>query len=174
MHTELIAIGIIRRPVGLDGFCALEAFGETFGTLKTPCAVFMGKDATAAESVTISTIVLRPGGYQCRFEGKDDRTAIEGLRGRVVYIESESLPGLKGNEYYHFDLLGMAVCEDVGGTCIGRVIEVHNFPSMDTLEVMPEKGESIMIPLSGPAIAGIDKQSKRITVRQSFIEELLP
>jgi 16S rRNA processing protein RimM len=173
MPKEWIAIGCIRRPVGLDGSCAIEAFGATFGMLKPPCPVFIGINAAAAESITVEKIVLRPGGYQCRFEGKDDRTAIEGMRGKVIYIESEALPGLNGNEFYHFELMDMAVYEDVGGTCIGQVIEVHNFPSMDTLEVKPENGESIMVPLSSQAIAGIDKPGKRITVRQSFIEELL-
>ena len=173
MPKEWIAIGIIKRPVGLDGFCAIEAFGTTFGTLKPPCTVFIGKDAAVPASMVISDFVLRPGGYQCHFEGKNDRTAIEGMRGLVIYVESEALPKLQGNEFYHFELTGMGVYEDVGGTCIGTVAEVHNFPSMDTLEVVQEKGESIMVPLSGQAIAEIDKQGKRITVRQSFIEELL-
>lgn len=173
MPKELIAIGIIKRPVGLDGFCAIEAFGATFGTLKPPCSVFIGSDEGSAESSTLDKILHRPGGYQCRFEGKEDRTAVEGMRGKVIYAESKALPGLKGNVFYHFELIDMAVYEDAGGTCIGRVVEVHNFPSMDTLEVMPEKGESFMVPLSEQAIAGIDKQGKCITVHQNFIEELL-
>lgn len=173
MPTDLIAIGIIRRPVGLDGFCAIEAFGDTFGALKPPCPVYVGKDAATATGAVISDIVERPGGYQCRFEGKNDRTAIEGMRGLVIYTGSEALPELRGDAYYHFELAGMRVYEDAGGTCIGTVAGVHNFPSMDTLEVMPEKGESIMVPLSAQAIAGIDRQGRRITVRQRFIEELL-
>jgi 16S rRNA processing protein RimM len=173
MPNEWIAIGCIRRPVGLDGVCAIEAFGSTFSTLKPPCTVYIGSNAAGAESSVIETIVLRPGGYQCRFRGKEDRTSIEGMRGKVIYIEDDALPGLSGNEFYHFELMDSAVFEDAGGTCIGKVIEVHNFPSMDTLEVLPENGESIMVPLSAQAIIGIDKQGKRITVRQSFIEELL-
>jgi 16S rRNA processing protein RimM len=173
MPKEWIAIGCLKRPVGLDGFCAIEPFGSTFGTLKPPCTVFIGPNAKAAESMVLEKIVHRPGGYQCRFEGKDDRTSIEGMRGKVIYIESEALPGLSGNEFYHFELTEMSVFEDVGGTCIGKVVEVHNFPSMDTIEVMPGNGESIMVPLSAQAIAGIDRQGKRITVHQRFIEELL-
>lgn len=173
MPTELIAIGIIKRPVGLDGSCAIEAFGANFSSLKPPCAVFVGSSAAAVERSTIEKIVHRPGGYQCRFEGRGDRTAIEGMRGKVIYIENETLSALKENEFYHFELIDMDVFEDVGGTCIGKVIEVHNFPSMDTLEVKPENGESIMMPLSAQAIARIDKPGKRITVFKSFIEELL-
>ena len=173
MPKEWIAIGIIKRPVGLGGFCAIEAFGNTFGALKPPCVVCIGKEAAAATDTVISEIVLRPGGYQCRFKGKDDRTAIEGMRGMVIYVESEALPGLKVDEFYHFELTGMKVYEDVGGACIGTVAQVHDFPSTDTLEVMPEKGESIMVPLSGIAITGIDKQARRITVSRSFVEELL-
>ena len=170
---ELIAIGIVRRPVGLNGFCSIEAFGATFAALETPCAVLIGKDEAHTESIELREIAVRGDGYQIRFEGKNDRESVDGLRGLYIYVEDAAVPELPGNEFYHYELKGMEVISDTAGTSIGTVIEVHNLPSMDTLEVAMKNGPSILLPLSEQAVVAIDKAGKRITVRQSFVEELL-
>jgi 16S rRNA processing protein RimM len=160
---EWIAIGIIRRPIGLRGFCAIEPFGASFGALEPPCNVRIGKNSEEAECAEIEEIVRRPRGYHCRFTGRIDRTAVEGLRGALLFIEVETLPKLRNNEFYHFELKGMAVHADGTGACLGTVADVHNFPSMDTLEVVLEQGgETLMLPLMDQAI-----------VHQQFVEELL-
>jgi 16S rRNA processing protein RimM len=171
--AELIAIGIIRRPVGLEGFCAIEAFGATFPALEPPCSVLIGRDAANAQSMALSEISSRGGGYQIRFEGRNDRESVEGLRGLTIFAENGALPRLPGNEFYHFELKGMDVFSDTTGASIGTVIEVHNLPSMDTLEVALKNGTSILLPLSQQAVTVIDKANNRMTVRHSFIEELL-
>ncbi len=171
--AEWIAIGIVKRPVGLEGFCAIEPFGETFAGLQPPCTVRMGKDPASAENATLGEIVVQPNGCRCRFNGKNDRTAVEGLRGSFIYIEQGALPELPGNAYYHFELKGMAVYSDSDGALLGTVIEVHDFPSTSTLEVELAGSRSLMLPLSDQAILAVDKAGRRITVRQSFVEELL-
>jgi len=134
----------------------------------------MGKDAADTADALIDEIVQQPNGYRCRFNGKDDRTAVEGLRGLYLYIGQNALPELAGSMFYHFELKGMEVFSDAGHDLLGTVIEVQNFPSMDTLEVAPKAGgSSLMLPLSDQAIVSIDKGNRRITVRQSFVEELL-
>jgi 16S rRNA processing protein RimM len=171
--TEWIAIGIVKRPVGLAGFCAVEPFGATWAALQLPCEVRIGKDIGSAERQVIEEIVVMPKGCRCRFGAKNDRAAVEGLRGFFVYIEQSGLPRLGKGSYYHFELKGAGVYADVSGDRMGTVIEVHNFPSADTLEVQRASGDSLLLPLSGQAIAAVDTAGGRITVRQSFVEELL-
>ena len=173
MATEWIAIGIVRRAVGLDGRCGIEAFGTTMASLDPPCSIKLGRDIETARDVRMEEIDSKPGGYQCRFQGIDDRTAAEPLRGSLLFIEGSALPALKGNEFYHHELIGMPVFGDAGGGLLGSVVEVHNLPSVDTIEVALAKGGSVMVPLSGQAIVSIDTKEKRIVVSESFIEELL-
>ena len=170
---EWIAIGIVRRPVGLAGFCAIEPFGATLTALRPPCGVRIGKDIDIAESVVLEEIVLLPNGCRCRFGTKTDRTAVEGLRGSFIYIKEDLLPRPGAGSYYHFELKGAGVFSDRDGSRIGTVVEVHNYPSSDTLEVERDGGDSLLLPLSDQAIAAIDSAGRRITVRQSFVEELL-
>ncbi|MGA2508178.1 MAG: ribosome maturation factor RimM [Chitinispirillaceae bacterium] len=171
--AEWIAIGIVKRPVGLRGLCAVEPFGGTLAGLRLPCSIRIGKKSTDAVETSIDEIVPLPNGCRCRFSAKNDRTAVEGLRGLLIFIERNTLPGLQGNSFYQFELKGMDVYSDTGGNLVGTVVEVHNFPSSDTLEVECTGTDSLLLPISDQAITAIDKAGRRITVRQSFIEELL-
>jgi 16S rRNA processing protein RimM len=171
---EWIAIGIIRRPVGLRGLCAIEPFGATLPALCPPAEVRIGKDIADAGSVIIDEIVPLPNGLRCGFEARKDRTAVEGLRGSLIFIEKKALPVRAEGSFYHFELKGAVVYSDRDGSRIGTVVEVHNFPSSDTLEVEREGGASLLLPLSGQAVAAIDIAGGRNTGRQSFVEELLP
>jgi 16S rRNA processing protein RimM len=173
MAKEWIAIGIVRRAVGLDGRCGIEAFGTTMASLDPPCSIRLGRDIESARNVQIEEIDFRPGGYQCRFQGIDDRTAAEPLRGSLLFIEGSALPALEGNEFYHHELIDMPVFGDAGCGLLGRVVEVHNLPSVDTIEVALVKGGAIMVPFSGQAIVSIDTKEKKVVVSESFIEELL-
>jgi 16S rRNA processing protein RimM len=173
LSEEWIAIGIVRRPVGLAGFCAVEPFGATLAALRLPCDVRMGKDIAAAEGVVIKELVVLPNGCRCRFGAKNDRTAVEGLRGFLIYVKEDLLPRPGAGSFYHFELKDAGVYSDRDGGRIGTVVEVHNFPSADTLEVEREGGDSLLLPLTDQVVVAIDSAGKRITVRQSFVEELL-
>jgi 16S rRNA processing protein RimM len=174
MHEEeQIAIGIIRRPVGLKGLCAVEPFGGTLATLRPPCDVRVGKDGAEAAVMTIEEVVVLPNGYRCRFGSREDRTAVEGLRGSFIFLDKKALPGLGGGSFYHFELKGAGVFSDRDGCRIGTVVEVHGYPSSDTLEVAREGGAPLLLPFSDQAVTAVDTAERRITVRQSFVEELL-
>lgn len=170
---ELIAIGIIRRPVGICGACSVEPFGAGFASLKAPCSVIIGTGPENAETVTIGEISSHGGGFRCRFIGKSDRNAVEGLRGTLVFIDPGTLPRLPENEFYHFELKGMEVYGDGPGKRLGTIVEVHNLPTLDAVEVALNNGETVLLPLSGRTTPVIDRAARRITVSQSFVDELL-
>jgi 16S rRNA processing protein RimM len=173
MATEWIAIGIVRRAVGLNGRCGAEAFGNTLSSLEIPCAIRIGMEIESARSLFLEEMDARPGGYLCRFQGVDDRTAAEQLRGSLIFVENDALPELRNNEFYHHELREMQVFGDASGEMLGTVLEVYNLPSMDTIEVALSKGGSVMLPFSAQAIGRIDTEKKRIIVHESFVEELL-
>jgi 16S rRNA processing protein RimM len=93
-------------------------------------------------------------GAVARFEGVDDRTAAEGLRGSLVEIDRAALPPLGQGEYYHADLIGLP-CVDREGTALGNVIAVENFGAGDLLEVADESGRRSLIPFK-PGIADLE------------------
>jgi 16S rRNA processing protein RimM len=104
-------------------------------------------------------------GAVARFEGVDDRTAAEGLRGSLVEIERAALPPLGVGEYYHTDLIGTA-CFDGEGRALGTVVAVENFGAGDLLEIEDASGRRSLIPFS-PGIA--DLADGRVVLDPEFL-----
>ena len=97
----------------------------------------------------------------------------EALRDYTVYIASDLLPDLGKEEYYHFDLIGLKVQDD-SGKDLGVITSVHNFPTVDSVEV--DRGashETLMLPLTADVVISIDPSTGYLTVRRSVIDELI-
>lgn len=71
--------------------------------------------------------------------GFDDRNAAETLRGTELFINRNTLPELKGNEYYQADLVGFSVVRD--GKMIGTIAGFQNFGAGDIIEL--DNGEYV-------------------------------
>jgi 16S rRNA processing protein RimM len=167
----MVALGVIRKAIGLNGLCAVEAFGETLGRLGVPKEVFIGGKETHCRRIMLEHVEFRPKGPVCFFEGVTDRNAAELLRNSYIYLADDELPRLSGDTFYHFELTGCDVQTD-RGEILGRVISVHNFPTVDSIEVSMES-ETVIIPLTAEALVTVDKTNGSIIIRHSFIEELL-
>ncbi|WP_367717201.1 ribosome maturation factor RimM [Nitratireductor sp. GISD-1A_MAKvit] len=87
-----------------------------------------------------------------RFAEIGDRAAAEALNGTALFVERSALPeDLEDEEYYHADLIGLAVVEGEGGR-IGKVRALHDFGGGDILEVALAAGGSVMIPFTRAAV----------------------
>ncbi|MFP4163026.1 MAG: ribosome maturation factor RimM [Chitinispirillaceae bacterium] len=172
MSQELVAIAMIRGAIGLEGYCAVETFGETFASLKPPVAVVIGTDADSRE-VVLEKMQLRPRGYVALFSVAHDRTGAEMLNGERIYIDQKSLPPLGEGEFYHFELEGMSVVADSTGETVGVVKNVVNLPSTDAFEVTLDNGHEVLIPYIEDAVVRVENKTGRIIVRWSYLEELL-
>ena len=100
-----------------------------------------------------------------RFEGIDDRSAAEALRGSLVEVDRSALPPLEEGEYYHADLIGLP-CVDRDGQAVGTVLAIENYGAGDLLEIELEDGKRSLIPFR-PGIA--DLEGGRIVVDPEFL-----
>ena len=73
------------------------------------------------------------------------------------------LPGLEGDGYYVFQLVGLEVVEE-GGRTLGRVEDVASYPANDVLEL--EGGVSL--PMVDDCVREIDVEGGRIVVAPGF------
>ena len=103
---RLILVGRIAAAHGLRGLVKLQSFtGE-------PAAI--GRygpllDAAGKRRFEVTVQNLVKGGVVARIAGVEDRNAAEKLRGIELYLPREALPPAAEGEYYHADLLGLAV-----------------------------------------------------------------
>lgn len=172
MTKKLIAIGQIHKPVGLKGLCAIEHFGSSLLQLKLPYGLSVGSSETATEVRVLSSLTARPKGYVGLFKDINDVEMAGTLRGKVLFLEQEQLPPLANDRFYHFELEGMRVRTD-SNEAIGEIVSVENFPTVDTIHIKRSSGDVILVPLTADAVVEVDKLSGYMTLRKTFVDELL-
>ena len=77
----------------------------------------------------------------------------------------EALPPLGEDEYYAFQLVGLAV-EEEGGRSLGSVKDVLNYPANDVLEL----DSGVSLPLVGACVRQVDLDGGRIVVSVGFAD----
>ena len=155
-----VTLAAVAGAHGIKGEVRLKLFSDTAESLAQ-----QPKLSVAGVERRLLKIRGDNKGAVARFEGIDDRTAAEGLRGSLVEIDRAALPPLGEGEYYHSDLIGLG-CVDQCGRSIGIVVGVENFGAGDLLEIEIEKGRRSLIPFE-PGVA--DLEDGRIVLDSDFL-----
>ncbi len=97
-----------------------------------------------------------------RIEGVADRNAAEALRGRRLYVPRSALPATEDeDEFYHADLLGLAVV-DGAGEVLGKVASIQDFGAGDMIEVAFEGGASAFLAFTREIVPVVDIAAGRL------------
>ncbi len=158
---DRICVGAVTGSYGVRGearvksFCAEPSAMGDYGPLAD-------EDGTATYTLTI----VRPvkGGFAVRLSGVKSKEAADALKGTRLYAPRDALPALPDDEFYHADLMGLAVV-DTGGEDLGRVHAVHNHGASDLLEVRAKgKKGTVLVPFTQEIVPTVDLASGRIIV----------
>jgi 16S rRNA processing protein RimM len=155
-----IALAAVAGAHGVKGELRLKLFSESADSLSRQEKLFVG-------GVERRLLAIRNGGKTAvaRFEGIDDRSAAEALRGSLIEIDRSALPPLEDDEYYHADLIGLPAV-DRDGKPVGAVVAVEDYGAGDLLEIEDEQGRRSLIPFkSGIA----DLEADRIVLDPGFL-----
>jgi 16S rRNA processing protein RimM len=161
MTNDLICIGSIAGSYGVQGevrlksFCAEPADIASYGPLTT-------EDGSRSFTVQLTRPVT--GGYGARLSGVATKEQADGLRGTALFVDRAKLPSLPDDEFYHADLIGLAVY-DTGGAAVGQVSAVHNHGAGDLLEVQPiGAAPAILLPFTRAIVPTVDLLARRVIV----------
>ncbi|MEO6199337.1 MAG: ribosome maturation factor RimM [Sphingomicrobium sp.] len=162
--NERIALAAVAGAQGLKGAVRLKLFSDSAASLASHEWVSVG-----GVRLRLLGVKAQGKGTIARFEGVDDRTAAEALRGSLIEVERDQLPQLDDGEYYHSDLIGLP-CVDDEGTPVGTVVAVENYGAGDLLDVESEGGKRQLIPFR-PGIADLvsDTGGDRIVLDPEFL-----
>lgn len=99
-----------------------------------------------------------------RFRQVTDRDAAEALSGTALFVDRSQLPDdLEEDEFYHADLIGLAV-RDADGTMLGRITAFHDFGGGDIMEIERSEGGTVLVPFTKEAVPKIDLKRGSVTV----------
>jgi 16S rRNA processing protein RimM len=154
MASDLVPVGRVGKPHGLDGSFFVEGPSDRDGTFAKGAVVYVDgepmKIVTSKRGSQIRPVI--------RLERRVDR-------GATLAVPRASLPPLGEDEYYTFQLVGLSV-EEEGGRLLGRVRDVVDYPANDVLEL----DSGLSLPLVGACIRQVDLESGRIVVTAGFLE----
>ncbi|MDN2582279.1 ribosome maturation factor RimM [Aquibium sp. ELW1220] len=99
-----------------------------------------------------------------RFKGVKDRNAAEALAGTELFVDRSALPPVADEEeFYHADLVGLAVV-DTEGVRLGTVKTMHDYGGGDIVEVALTGARSVLVPFTKAAVPAIDVAARIMTV----------
>jgi 16S rRNA processing protein RimM len=150
---ELIQVGRVGRPHGLEGAFVVEEASEDPERFAPGARVYVGERPAKVEESK------RAGGRLVV------RLDFEPERGAPLQVPRAELPTAGEDEYYVFELVGLEV-EEEGGRRLGRVQDVGPGVANDVLEL--DSGTAL--PLVEDCVLSVDLEKGRILVAQGFAE----
>ena len=143
----------VRGEVRLKSFCAEPEAIATYGPLSDEAG-------NRAWDIKLSRPVK--GGFAARLSGVATKEAADALRGTRLYAPRDALPELPDDEFYHADLIGLAVL-DTGGVALGKVKAVLNHGAGDLLEIAsPGRKQPVLLPFTLAHVPTVDLSLGRI------------
>ena len=125
-----------------------------------------------ADGRVVEIEALRPAKefFVARLKGVADRDAAERLRNAELFVPRDRLPAPESEEFYHADLIGLAVV-DASGAALGSVVALHNFGAGDIIEVRrAESRDTVLLPFTQAAVPQIDVAAGRVVVATEAFE----
>ena len=169
-EDERLCVGVIAGAHGVRGLVKIKSFTEDPAKLTAYGAL---TDESGARRYQVALTGRAKGVLLARIEGVGDRDAARALSGARLYIARAALPEPEDEEYYHADLIGLAV-EDRAGAPLGRVAAVQNFGAGDILEIeRPDQG-TLLVPFTKAAVPLVDPAGGRVVVEPPEETEVQP
>lgn len=152
-HVRRVLLGHIAGAHGIRGAVLVksytaepEAIGD-YGDLS---------DEAGRRSFSLTVDGATAKGVICRVDGVSDRTQAEALKGMGLFVDRDRLPPAEAGEFYHADLIGLAVVSEDGGG-LGRVLRVANYGAGDILEVeVPGEKRTALYPMTEAVVRRVD------------------
>jgi 16S rRNA processing protein RimM len=156
--TRDVLLGAVIGAHGLKGEVKVKTFTDTpldaYGALH------------AKDGRTFHVVAARPaksGIAVMRLREIGDRDAAEALKGTELFVARSALLPAGDDEFYHADLIGLAVA-DAQGRTLGTVKALHNFGAGDVIEIAKSDGNELFLPFTHEIVPAIDLAAGRIVV----------
>jgi 16S rRNA processing protein RimM len=156
---ERVCLGVIVGARGLKGDLRVKSYAQVpediaaYGPLE---------DETGDRRIDLRVTGQAKGVLIARAKGVDDRTAADKLKGLRLYVGRDKLPPPGEDEFYHSDLIGLAVEAPQGN--LGTVKQVFDFGAGDVLEIAGGDFGTVMVPFTREIVPVVDLEGGRLVV----------
>lgn len=160
MREPTVVVGHVTKAHGIRGEVAVEVRTDNPDRFADGASVFTHD----GRSLTIERAHAHGARMLVKFDGIEERSAAEALRGQELVVPESWLPELDEGEYWPFQLEGCVVETESGGS-LGSITEVIPNPANDLWVATDEAGEETLVPALRDVIVEVDIAGKRVLVR---------
>lgn len=160
MDEPTVVVGRITKAHGLRGEVAVQVFSDNPDRFADGAGVFLedGRELRILASRWTGSRLL------VVFDGIEDRTTAERLRGRSLVVPRSMLPDLPEGEYWPHQVIGCRVVTE-SGRSLGIVTDVIENPANDLWSAVDDEGAETLIPAIHDVVVEVDVAAGRIRVR---------
>ena len=155
-----LVVGKLRRPHGLGGELLMEVITDFPERLKPGIHVYVGD---SHQPMHIHNLRWRDQLLLVTFEACNSIDEASALRNSLVFVRADDRPALDEGEYYHHELLGMAVLTDEG-EILGNLTEILVTGANDVYVVTHQDGKQVLLPAIESVILAINPGKKEMLV----------
>lgn len=159
-ENEGVVVARVGKPHGLKGEVTVRLHTDAPQERFVVGAVFRTEPA-ARGPLTLRTHRIHNGIHLLGFDEAQDRTAAEGLRGTEILADATE--SNEDDAWYAEELIGLEVV-DPEGNALGTVVELHERPVQDLLELRLAGGRIGYVPFVEQLVPEVDLDGHRIVV----------
>jgi 16S rRNA processing protein RimM len=160
--ADQIVVGRIGKARGIKGHAFVAPFTDD-PEIRFAVGSVLETEPTAAGPLTVTAMSQASGKLVLAFEGVEDRSAIEALRGVQLVMARSERPELEDpDDFYTSDLIGLAV-RTLDGTDLGPLADVIDIAGADYL-VLQVDGVERLVPFVAAIVPTIDIAGGRILI----------
>lgn len=160
---ELTVIGVLTHAHGIKGEISLNYYAESPEWLDGEIWLRAGDDGTPRPA-KVAARRMHNGQLLVRFEGVNDRTEAERLRGLTVLIPEELLPESDEDTLYLHDLLGLDVLLHESGAKIGVLAHVDFIGGQELWSIEAPDGKEILFPAVPEFVNAVDLEQQVVRI----------
>jgi 16S rRNA processing protein RimM len=149
-YQEFVVVGRVSKPFGLKGWSRITSFTEPPESILSyrPWALAKVSESESVQdwdNLENLQTKSQSGGFFARIGECRTRSDAELITGRLIGVQRTTLPNLKQDEHYWFDLLGTKVV-NLRGQALGHVDEVFDSGAHSILRIGTDN-EDVLIPI---------------------------
>lgn len=157
--TERVVVGAIAGAFGVRGDVRLKSYCTEPEAIADYLPLVTEDGRSFAQLVITGEV---KGALVARLDGITTKEEADALKGTPLLAERDRLPSLPDDEFYHADLIGLAV-HDTGGQLLGHVKAIFDHGAGDLLEVHGAGlSSTVLLPFTREIVPTVDLSAGRI------------
>ncbi|HEX9017903.1 MAG TPA: ribosome maturation factor RimM [Anaerolineaceae bacterium] len=156
-----LAVGRLRRAHGIEGEMLMDVLTDFPDRLRAGKTIYVGD---AHQPVRIENVRGHNREMIIHLAGLHTPEDTAPYRNLIFYVKASELPALPEGEYYHHQLLGLAVL-DAAGQPLGTLADILETGANDVYVVKTADGKELLLPAVDEVILSVDLARHAMTVR---------